>query len=107
MAQMAMAPCPIVEDFDVIEDVGTGQVAGFVDALANAFLFQAAEEGLSHGIVPAVAAPTHARLQTVRLAEALPIIAAVLTALVGVHQHRLGRLATPNGHQQRIQGQFA
>jgi hypothetical protein len=41
---MAMAPGPIVKDFNVIEDIGPGQIPGLVDALADALLFQTAEE---------------------------------------------------------------
>lgn len=47
---MAMAPGAIVKDFDVIEDVGTSQITGFVDALADTLFFQAAEEGLGHSV---------------------------------------------------------
>ena len=34
----------IVKHLDVIEDVGTGELAGFIDALAHALLLQTAEE---------------------------------------------------------------
>ena len=34
----------IVEHFDVIEDVGSGEIACFVYALLDSLLFQAAEE---------------------------------------------------------------
>jgi hypothetical protein len=57
-----MAPHSIVKDFDVIEDIGTSQISSFVDALSDSLLFQAAKEGFCNGIVPAVAAPAHARL---------------------------------------------
>ena len=50
---MAVATGFIVEDFDVIEDVSTRQVAGFVNALANPLLLQAAEEGLRYSVIPA------------------------------------------------------
>ena len=49
-AEMAVAASSIVEDLDVVEDVGPRQFAGFVDAFADALLLQAAEEGLSDGI---------------------------------------------------------
>ena len=51
VAQMAMATDAVVDDFDVVEDVGPGQLPGFADALAHAFFLQAAEEGLGNGIV--------------------------------------------------------
>lgn len=40
--QMGVAPSPIAEDFDVVEDIGPGQISGFVDPFADAFVFQAA-----------------------------------------------------------------
>ena len=50
---MAVATSTVVEHFNVIEDIGSGQIAGFVVALADAFFFQAAEERLRDGVVPA------------------------------------------------------
>jgi hypothetical protein len=35
---MAMTSAAIVKDFDVIEDVSTGQITGFVDALPDSLL---------------------------------------------------------------------
>lgn len=35
----------IAEDLDVVEDIGTGEIAGFINGLADTFLLQAAEEG--------------------------------------------------------------
>lgn len=84
---MAVTPGTIVKDFDVIEDVGTSQISGFVDAFANSFLLQAAEEGLRYGIVPAVSTTTHARLQVVRLTESLPVITSVLGEFNWSSQH--------------------
>lgn len=46
-----MTPSPIVKDFDVIEDISPGKIPGFVDALADAFLFQAAEERFGDRII--------------------------------------------------------
>jgi hypothetical protein len=36
---MAVAPVSIVKGFDVVEDTHQGRISGFVDALADAFLF--------------------------------------------------------------------
>jgi len=46
-AQVAMTAGTIVEDLDVVEHVGASELAGLVDAVADAFLFQAAEERFS------------------------------------------------------------
>ena len=86
VAEMAVLTISIVEDFDVIEDFGAGQIAGLVDALSDPFLLQAAEKRFGHGIVPTVAAPTHARLQVVSGTEAPPVVATVLRALIRMHQ---------------------
>jgi hypothetical protein len=51
-AEVTVAAGSIVKDFDVIKDVGTCELACFVDSLAYAFLLQAAEEGLGDGVVP-------------------------------------------------------
>src|SRR5690606_2088446 len=98
MAQMAVPSIPIVKDFNVVKDIGTGQITGFVDTLADSFLLQATEERLSNSVVPAVSTATHARLQVVGLAEALPVIAAILAALIGMYQHRLCWLASQDSH---------
>jgi len=39
--------------------------------------------------------------------EGLLVVTAVLTALVGVHDDRVLRLASPYRHQQRIEHKFA
>lgn len=60
---MAVALGGTEKKFDVIKDVGTGQTAGFVDALADALLFQATEERFRHG----VDAPMSSKLSEVGL----------------------------------------
>ena len=60
-----MASRSVIEDLDVIEDIGTGELTGFVDAFADSFLFQATEEGFGYRIIPAITTPTHAGFQIV------------------------------------------
>ena len=62
-----MPASTVVEYLDVIEDIGTGQVTGFVDTFFDALLFKTAEEGLSDCVVPTVTASAHAGLQVVGL----------------------------------------
>jgi len=76
---VGMASGAIVEHLDIVQDVGPRQVAGFVDALADTLLLQAAEEGFGNGIAPAIATPAHAEHESMRLAEPLPLIATVKT----------------------------
>jgi len=45
-------PLVIVEYIDVIEDIFSREIAGFVGAFLNAFLFWVAEELISVGIIP-------------------------------------------------------
>jgi hypothetical protein len=81
MPQMTVAPGSIVKDFDVIEDIGPGQIPGFIDAFADTLLLQAAEERFGHRIVPTISTAAHARFKVVGFAEAAPVVAAVLAAL--------------------------
>jgi len=39
-AEMGVAACPVVEDLDVIEDVGSSEVSGFVDVFSDAPFLQ-------------------------------------------------------------------
>ena len=64
-----MAPGPVVEHFNVIEDIGPGQIPGFIDAFSDALFFQRTEERFGHRIIPAVATPAHARDQVISPAE--------------------------------------
>ncbi|CAE1144066.1 protein of unknown function [Serratia sp. Tan611] len=47
---MTVAPGPVIEDFNVIEDIGPGQIPGFVYSLSDAFFFQRTEERFGHRI---------------------------------------------------------
>ena len=76
-----MAPGPIVEHFNVIEDIRPGQIPGFIYAFSDPFFFQRTEERFGHRIIPAVATPAHARRQVIGPVEALPVVTAVLTTL--------------------------
>jgi hypothetical protein len=37
---MTVTPGPAIEDFNVIEDIGPGQIPGFIDAFSDPFFFQ-------------------------------------------------------------------
>ncbi len=78
---MTVAPGPVVEHFNVIEDIRPGQISSFIDAFSDTLFFQRTEERFGYGIIPTVTTPAHARYQVVGPAEALPVIAAVLAAL--------------------------
>jgi hypothetical protein len=79
---MAVASGSIVEHFHIIEDVCSRERACSVDLLSDSLLLEAAEERFSNGIIPTVASATHAGIELVRFAEAGPVVASVLRALV-------------------------
>src|SRR5512146_2125878 len=99
---MTVSAAPIVEDLDVIEYISAGKISCFIDAFADTFFFQATEEGFSDCIIPTISASAHAGQQVVRTAEADPIVTAVLTTLIGVHDNRLRRFSSSHRHQQGI-----
>jgi hypothetical protein len=41
---MGVAAGSVVEDLDRVEDIGSSEIPGFVDALSDALLLQAGEE---------------------------------------------------------------
>ena len=103
---MAVSALSIVENFYVVEDVGTCLVSRFVNLLLDSFLLQAAEEGFGHCIVPTVSSSTHARFELMRDTEAIPCIAAVLRSLVGMNDDRLAWATPPHHHQQCVENEF-
>lgn len=56
-----MAPGPVVEHVNVIEDTRPSQLPGFGDPLSDAFFFQRTEERFGHHIIPAIVTLAHAR----------------------------------------------
>ena len=81
-SEMAVAPRSIIEGINVVGHILRCQLAILIDLLLNPLLLQAAEEGLRDRIIPAVALPTHARLEAIGPAEAPPRIASILRALI-------------------------
>lgn len=80
---MSMSALPVVEDLDVIEHVTACFLTPSVDAARTRSFFRLLKNDSAHRVVPAVAASTHADLQAVFAAEATPVVATVLHALVG------------------------
>ncbi len=58
---VAVTSSSIIERLDVIKDIGSCQVSGFIYALLDTLLFQAAEERFGNGVIPAVTTTAHAR----------------------------------------------
>ena len=61
----AVAPLWVVEHLDVVEDVGLGGIARWIDLAADAFALEQLEEALGHGVVVAIATSAHAGDQLV------------------------------------------
>lgn len=76
-----------------------------VDSHLDTLFLQAPEEGLGHGIIPAVASPAHAGFQVIGSTEAPPGIAAILGALIRMDQSVPG---SPASHclPERLQNKF-
>ena len=83
-----MPSCPIIEDFDVVKDVGTCRVAREPGFLRDPLFLQAREEGFYHGIIVAIPTAAHASLELMVPAEPDPCIAAELGTLVRVDDDR-------------------
>jgi hypothetical protein len=81
-SEVAVPSRSIVEGIDVVSHIGDRELSVLVDLLLDSFLFQAAEEGLGDGIVPAVALPAHTRFEMIRTAESTPRVAAELGSLI-------------------------
>lgn len=71
-ADVAVPSSAIVERLDVVEEICSSLFTCPIDPIAHALLLQAPEEGLGCRVVEAVAAPAHAHLEVVRLAEPRP-----------------------------------
>ena len=93
-----MAPGPVVEHLNVIEDIRPCQIPGFVYSLPDAFFFQRTEERFGHRIIPAVATTAHTRCQIIGPAETLPVVAAVLTSLIRMYDDLAIGLSPPHDH---------
>jgi hypothetical protein len=60
-----VASLRVVKHLDVIEDIGSGLIAGWVDLAADSLSFQKLEEAFGHGVVMAIAPTAHAGNQVV------------------------------------------
>ncbi len=102
-----MAALGVVEHLNVIEDICTGILPGQVNLAANPLALEQLEEAFSHRVVMAIATPAHTADQVVVPQETLPVMTRKLTALVGMHQHRIFGLPAPQRHQQSIEHQIS
>lgn len=104
---MTVAPGQVVEHVNIIEDIRPGQIPGFIYAFSDPFFFQRTEERFGRRIIPAIATSAHVRRQVIGPAEALPVVTAVLAALVRIYDDLTVWFTSPYRHHQRIQRQFS
>ena len=101
----AVASLGVVEHLNVVKDVCSCVIAGWVDLATNTFTLEQLEEALGHGVVVTVPATAHAGHEVVITQEVLLIVACELAALIRMHRDGLLGLTTPQGHHQRIEHQ--
>jgi hypothetical protein len=77
-----MSPFAVVKHLDVVSDIFSGIIFGFVLCKKYPFGFQTAKETLCHGIVPAVSFATHATDNAMGLEYILKVTTAILTATI-------------------------
>ncbi len=82
IAQRRMPPLPVVEDLQVLEDLGTYLVTSRPRGLVDQFHSQRREEALRHGIVPAIPTTAHAAHYPIRIESTAVIMAHI--AAIGV-----------------------
>ena len=105
IAESAVEPLAVVEDFQPLEDRRLGLGASGKLAAMHQLALQAAPEALDHGVVVAVAFAAHAGLEA-GSGEPLPIrFAGVFPATIGMMDQPVGRLALRQGHVQCRQRQ--
>ena len=68
----------VIEHFDVVEDVLSGVLTGFVKATPDAFAFEQVEEAFCDSVVMAVSTPTHRMFKVMSSQERGPVTAGVL-----------------------------
>ena len=82
-------PTPgVIEPLNVVKDICTGVISGFVPGAKHSFNLQRREEALHRRIVTALSTSTHTAGNSLIGQQALEVFAGVLTALIGVVHQR-------------------
>ena len=93
-----MSPLPVVEQFDVFEQLVAGLSSGTPPAGIDQFDFEGGEKAFRHRVVPAIAFTAHAALDAVYRQQLLILVAGVLAAAIRVMQQTLRRLTVLQCH---------
>src|SRR5436309_2817505 len=86
-----MPPLPVVEDLEVIEQLGARRRPRGPRRVVDELDLQRREETLGHGVVPTIAPAAHAAHDPVLGQDALVVAAGVLTAAIGMMEQPLRR----------------
>src|SRR5690554_774751 len=107
VAQKGMQAMAVVEHHDVVDDVAPGLFPCLVTAPMHPLRFQRSKKALHHRIIPAVALPAHAALDTVSLEQQPEGPAGILdTPVRVVDQLPMLRPTAPQRHAQGVTDQL-
>ena len=87
--KVLMSSSWVVERLDVVRNVVRRNIPVPIDFLLYALFLEAAKKRFGDSIIPTIAPPAHAGLKTIVEAEAPPVIATVLAALIGMYDRFL------------------
>ena len=105
-AKRGVNSSPVVERFDVVENLSTGNASGLWHPAVQQILLEGCEETFGNGVVPTVAATTHAGSDLMVDHELTIVIARVLAAPVAVEEQARSRPPLSESHPQGGQSQF-
>lgn len=97
---------PIVEAFDLVEDIESCLCSGFVPPRVHAYDLELLSEALYRCIVPAVALATHGLDHAQILDQRAVLSVGALAAAIGEHDQARRRFALPARGLERMTGQI-
>ena len=105
IAERRMPPLPVVEDLEVLEELGARRGPRGPRRVVDQLDLQRREEALGDGVVPAVAPPAHAADDPVLRQDPLVVAAGVLAAAIRVMQQALRRAPARQRHVEGVEGE--
>lgn len=101
-----MAAASVVIDLDILKNSSAHLIPGEEAFAVDHLHLQRVEETFGAGVIVAIALGAHAAHQVVLRQKVLIQGGAILAAAVGMHDHPLGHVATPECHLKRLAGQI-
>lgn len=102
VAERGMASPPVVEGFDVVEQIGLRVGARTVAGAMHPLILQAVEESLRGRVVPTISLVAHRADHSVLFQPRLKGVARILVSSVGMMDQARPRLLAEPRHGQRI-----